>query len=382
MKQIIVFDTDLNGHHLEYLNHIYMEASRKSNNYYIFVIPLEFKNLQSNLDWPLSPHIKFDFLNKDEITNCETENLLKSSYFKSILLKKKIKEHAADHVFLIMLMQFLPFLPFVLMNTKVKISGIIYLIYLYRWKNASFVSKTSDAFKYILLSKSKLFNKIFILNDKSAATYLNKIYNTHKYKFLPDPFVFQQTPIAHKDVPLNIDTESMVFLHFGALTSRKGTMEILEAITKMDVSMNDKPICIIFAGKVLKDIKIEFYQKIKELNNKIQLIIYDEFCSYEMIGLLCKRSDYILIPYKNVLQSSGVIAYASYYNTPVIGPSEGLLGKLVRKYKLGITIKDLDSNKLTVFFENVKKYQMDISNEYLINNSVENFQKIIFTENI
>lgn len=382
MKQIIVFDTDLNGHHLEYLNHIYMEASRKSNNYYIFIIPLEFKNLKSNLYWPLSPHIKFDFLNKDEITNCETENLLKSSYFKSILLKKKIKEHTADHVFLIMLIQFLPFLPFVLLYKKVKISGIIYLIYLYRWKNASFVSKTSDVFKYILLSKSKLFNKIFILNDKSAATYLNKIYNTHKYKFLPDPFVFQQTPIAHNDVLLNIDEESIVFLHFGALTSRKGTMEILEGITKMDVTMNDKPICIIFAGKVLKDIKLDFYKKIKELNNKIQLIIYDEFCSYEMIGLLCERTDYILIPYKNVLQSSGVIAYASYYNTPVIGPAEGLLGKLIRKYKLGITIKDFDSNKLTVFFETVKKYQMDISNEYLINNSVKNFQKIIFTENI
>lgn len=381
MEKVIVFDTELNGHHLEYINHIYLEAVNHHSNTYIFIIPEEFLDLKSKLHWPTANNIKFDFLTSDEILH-KKNNLLKESFLKSRLLRKKIKQHTADRVFLIMLIQFLPFLPFVLMNTKVKISGIIYLVYLYRWKNASFLLKAVDVFKYLLLTKFQLFDKIFILNDKSSALYLNKQYKTTKFYYLPDPFVLQSLNKSIKYADLKIDAEAIVFLHFGALTERKGSIDILKAISLMDETKNIKPLCFIFAGQVMDDIKNDFYKLIETIGNDVKINVYDEFCSYEFIGYLCTRSDYILIPYKNVLQSSGVIAYASYYKKPVVGPYEGLLGKLIRKYNLGITLKNICPESLTVFFENVSSYKNNIPRKYLENNTITNFQKILFDNNI
>jgi glycosyltransferase involved in cell wall biosynthesis len=381
MEKVIVFDTELNGHHLEYINHIYLEAVNNHLNTYIFIIPEEFLDLKSKLHWPSANNIKFDFLISDEIL-IKKKSLLKESFLKSKLLKQKIKQHNADRVFLIMLIQFLPFLPFLLKKIPVKVSGIIYLVYLYRWKNASFLLKCLDVFKYLLLTKFLVFDKIYILNDKSSALYLNKQYQTNKFYYLPDPFVLQTLNKSIKYENLKIDEEAIVFLHFGALTERKGSMDILQAISLMNTTKNIKPLCFIFAGQVMNDIKNDFYSLIESVNNDVKIYVYDEFCSYEFIGYLCNRSDYILIPYKNVLQSSGVIAYASYYKKPVIGPYEGLLGKLIRKYKLGITLKAISPESLIIFFENVSRYKSKVSQKYLENNTITNFQKILFNDNI
>lgn len=52
---------------------------------------------------------------------------------------------------------------------------------------------------------------------------------------------------------------------------------------------------------------------------------------------------YILIPYTNTNQSSGVIGYASYFNKTVIGPKEGLLGQIIQSYNLGLTLSKPDA---------------------------------------
>ena len=382
MEQIVIFNTDLNGHHLEYLNHLYLEALNNKTKHYVFSIPQEFNQLKNTLDWPEANHIQFDFLEEDKLKKIKESSLFKQSYLKSRLLKQQIKKHKANKVFLIMLLQFLPFFPFIIANGKVKISGIVYLIYLYRWKTAPFKLKIMDVFKYLLLTKFKMFDTIYILNDLSSAVYLNKLYKSKKFKVLPDPFV-QQTlqGINSRPIPL-IEKDATVYFHFGALTERKGTLDILKAIKQLDMTKIEQPLCFIFAGKVHPEIKTEFYQLTEEINNKVQLIIYDEFCAYEFIGALCKLSNYFLIPYKNVLQSSGVIAYASYYKKPVVGPNEGLLGKLIRKYQLGFTIKNINQQSITTFIEENKELHKKVSHSYIEENSVSNFQKAIFSENI
>ena len=91
MEQIVIFNTDLNGHHLEYLNHLYLEALNNKTKHYVFSIPQEFNQLKNTLDWPEANHIQFDFLEEDKLKKIKKSSLFKQSYLKSRLLKQQIK---------------------------------------------------------------------------------------------------------------------------------------------------------------------------------------------------------------------------------------------------------------------------------------------------
>lgn len=77
-----------------------------------------------------------------------------------------------------------------------------------------------------------MFKKVFVLNDKRSVSLLNEKYNTDKFCFLPDPFPQTESP---KDIreDLNIPVKNKIFLHFGGLGRRKGTLLIADTISRM-----------------------------------------------------------------------------------------------------------------------------------------------------
>ena len=83
----------------------------------------------------------------------------------------------------------------------------------------------------------------------------------------------------------------------------------------------------------------------------------------------------MLIPYKFVNQSSGIIGYSAQFQLPVIGPKEGLIGKLIKRYKLGYTIPNINHLSIAEFLNNnpLSNNRKDISNKYLTDNNVESF---------
>ncbi|SDW45952.1 Glycosyltransferase involved in cell wall bisynthesis [Lutibacter oricola] len=374
-RRVMVFDNLIVGHHLEYINHLYNIALKKQNHKFIFVVPKEFVNIKDKFNWNDSSNIEFDYLSSRELIKCNNVNLFIGAYYKSRLVKRKLKEHNCSSLFLIMIMQFLPFIAFML-NARVKISGIIYAVYLYKWKESNFIIKMFNIFKYLIIGRAKVFESVFVLNDNSSANYFNHLYKTSKFKNLPDPFI----PIKNDGLldirnEYNISNEKKIYIHFGDLTERKGTLTILKSIeflTKEEGKQN----CFIFAGRISKDIKEEFSELLKRINLRVQILVFDEFCSYEFLGALCRASNYILIPYSNISQSSGVLGYAAQFGRPVVGPKQGLLGKLIRKNKLGYTLEKVDENYLSDFYKSNYTYKPNKSN-YLIENNVESFTKCI-----
>ena len=338
MSNILVFTTDCKGHHLEYLHHYYDYALRDVGNKYVFCVSKDFQKVKSTYSWPEAGNILFDFIADDDLEKCIKGgngflNIIKLSFAKSLYLKKKCKEHNIDVVHTIMLMEYLPALPFFL-PSKIDFRGIIYRIAL-NDKTLSFRSKIVEKIKYSLLVKSLLFKKIFVLNDKRSVALLNEKYKTNKFYFLPDPFPQTEQPKNVRE-ELNIPAENKVFLHFGGLGRRKGTLLIAEAVSRMKDATG---LTFVFAGRISKDCDKEFYQIIKGINNGAQVLVYNEFCTYEFLNSLAYTADYMLIPYENVTQSSGVLGYAAQYDKPVIGPDAGLLGDLIRSYGLGKLIK-------------------------------------------
>jgi glycosyltransferase involved in cell wall biosynthesis len=373
MKKTLVFDIEMTGHHLEYLHHLYCAAGQKVNEEFVFAFPESFDDVSSNFEWPYYSNITIHYLKGYDVVKVKC-NILKRSYYLSKLLKKTAKDLQITHIFLIVLMQFLPFLPFFL-NKKYKVSGIVYQIYLYRWKQSSVFTKLQDVFKYLSLSNFNIFEKVFLLNENSAPHYLNKKYKTNKFYNLVDPVV----PIIGNDIrnmreDLEILNKTKVILHLGTMSKTKGTLEIFEALGVMRKEEYTN-YTFIFAGKVQDDIKESFYKMYNKFKDKVQIILFDEFCSFEFMGSLLLTCDIILCPYKRTSQSSGIIGYAAQFGKIVIVPKKGMLAKLVRNYKLGL------------FFENDTPYGIinviekteicSPNNNYLEMNSIKNFTKAI-----
>ena len=369
----IIFSHSVTGHNLEYIHHIYMGYLGKKQYNIIFVIPDTFKEHKKMLEWPKSNHISFDLMSIAEVGN------LSDPWYKlhlrfSLLLRKYIKKHQAKTAFVIYLMGVMPFLPFIFRG-KTKISGIIYNIYLYRWSKLKKIRKLTEIVWHTLLTRFSIFDKLYILNDNSASIYFNNLYSTNKFTYLPDPFNSLSFPFKDLRIDYSIPVSKKILFHFGSMGEKKGTLLILESIKKMSQDQRDKYV-FVFAGIVQDGIKEQFYNFINEIGESASILIFDKFISFETIANWCQNSDAILIPYLESYQSSGIIGYAAQYKKPVIATSNGLVGKLVRKYRLGITLKTIDSYSLIQAYNQIEEWKC-FDSSYLHNNNTKEFFRII-----
>ncbi len=373
--KVLIFETSVSGHRLEYIHHLYTKAIDYPENSFVFTLPKDFLDVKDKFTWPEASNIAFHLF--EEKFQFSTSYIV-GSFKVSRFLRSIINEFNIDKVFLISMMHLLPVLAFVLPR-KVKLTGIIYTIYLYTWKDTPRFKRRKEAFKYLLLAKMSRFKNIFILNDEASTRYLNRLFKTNKFLFLPDPFVpIEQDHLCNLRKELNIPTTKKVFLHFGGLTHRKGTLEILKAIELMsEKELEDK--CFIFAGKVYEVIKEQFYQLFNQQSKRGQLICFDKFCDYSFFGSLCLSSDYILTPYKDTAQSSGMLGFAAQFNKPVIAPRENLIGKLVKRYNLGITLNQVDALSLASIIKSLNSTaDREKPNSYLKVNNIDSFTNVIF----
>lgn len=372
-KRILVFDDVIDGHHLEYLHHLYEIAQEMPEYDFIFSVPNNFLKVKDKYEWRMCSHVQWDFINNENVSN-KDENLLLHSFRICKILREKSAKNRVNKVFIVSLMGYLPLLPLFFLFSKIKVSGIIYLVYLFRWKQSAMITRVFDVMKFCILSKCCIFDSVFILNSKAAARYLNSKYFTNNFKYLPDPYensFFNSVTI--------LPQSKKTILHFGSLTDRKGTFELLQSIRLLS-SEERNQYRFVFAGRVNTDIKEEFYRLFESLQNQYDISLYDRFCSFEEINQMCAKSDYIAIPYKSTAQSSGVIGYSAQYRKPLIAPSSGLVGKIVNTYKLGVLIDEITpesihyalTKQLPTFDSAYMKSEL-----YLIDNSLNAFKLVI-----
>lgn len=371
---VMVFTNTLDGHHLEYIHHIYELAKNDVDNHYFFVLPLSFQKIRDKLIWSPAKHIEFDLFDEALINGSKP---LYSSLLICRFVARAAKKKCADIIYSNIAIIFVPFAP-LLIGRKHKLIGIIYRIYLHDIGFRSKQAILQDKLKYWIMSKFSVFYRLMILNDEESAIQLNRIYRTNKFIALPDPYV----PISTNEIVdirqnYSISKDKILFAHFGAMNWNKGTLELLRSLKNIPDEECEKYVFFL-AGRVENDIKERLYALIEEIGNKVQIIVKDEYCSYEFFGSLCTACDAIVTPYKRTAQSSGLIGYASQFGKPVIAPDKGLLGQLVKKYGLGILIKDTTPDSLVSAYRIICSgdYKKP-SKQYCEDNTIYNFQQTI-----
>lgn len=368
-KTFLIPKFNFGGHYLEYITHIYRYALDDNYNNFVFLLSSDYKEFfvaRSNISVVILPDSKLLWYHR-------AKGIYMRDFFENILIREFVKKHSVSDVLLITLVDVQRFLPFFTLPS-VRYIGIIYYVYLYKWKGLSLFRKAQEWCIHKLLTKCKN-TQICVCNDELAVRVLNRKFATTKFRYIPDPYV-----------PINVDGEDLfkdyhlegktVYAHFGALDERKGTIEILRSI---DYLTDDaiKSVAFVFAGKISESIRTEFYRLVRNYDHKTTIIVKDEYCSFLYIGALCNKADYILMPYKKAFQSSGMFGYASQFGTPVVALNKYLHKRLVKQYNLGYTINNATAESIASFINDAPQHPLCVPMDYACNNAPYLFCQVL-----
>ena len=136
---------------------------------------------------------------------------------------------------------------------------------------------------------------------------------------------------------LRIPLKCKLLLVYGSLTKRKGIIQLIKAIAHPD---SPKDLKVIIAGKIKEDIKSFFTSPIiKKMIEEKRIFLRLYFHNDEDEYRVFKATDYVWLGYiGGSYGSSGVLYQALHAGATIVSMEDGLIGKIVKKYKLGVTV--------------------------------------------
>jgi glycosyltransferase involved in cell wall biosynthesis len=224
--------------------------------------------------------------------------------------------------------------PLLFWRCPVPISSILFVQYpeirpgLKRWLKEK---KTG-----FLLKRIKV-RYLFLLNGSHSASHLTqKFPGDTKFIQIPDPV----SPFPEgRGITPAIRWSKTVFLYFGAISRRKGFGVLVDALLKLNADELGR-MKFLICGRPEDSGYFNFMlTRIERSGLPVNLEVVNRFLSEEEMFNRFLGSDVVLMPYLRPEYSSGVLGIAAQTLRPVIGPDRGLLGRLIRGHRLGVTCK-------------------------------------------
>jgi glycosyltransferase involved in cell wall biosynthesis len=213
------------------------------------------------------------------------------------------------------------------------------------WKES--VRKWREKFTLERILSHDQLHKLLCL-DPFAVKALNYHQYSNKIAYLADPvqsFLPAELDLVTLKKNLGIEKHRRIFLMFGALDNRKGIHQLLDAIQLLSSELTQN-LCLLILGKTNFLEQANIQPKIAEVRqtHPIQLIESYQFVPENEVPQYFQMADVVLAPYQRHVGMSGILLLAAAAAKPVISSNYGLMGELVRRYKLGLAV---DSTKPT-----------------------------------
>ena len=388
MIEYLFYDSSSSGHHCEFFeNIIYSLNDYQSSRSAILASP-SLKNRLNDFKYKIGSEINLMYLHSDEINSISnTKGRVKKGFKEVKIVESYLTKYKVKHlIFLNFGIQMIP-LGFFKSLPTISIQGI-YL------QNISFVRRGIDLeekrkilvrrlrqiINLKLMLSNKKVSKVFILNDKKATNYLNKVFHTDKFEMLYDPLPANSLGIKLK----NWNSEFFEFSFVGMIQKRKGIIEFLNALLEIK---NDLPrkIRVNFLGLNSDDPTYHWsvLSLIQNLDSKmINFRFYNKFIEYEDLNNGIYNSDCILAVYRNHFYSSGMLAHSCKHKIPLIVSKSGFLGEYVTENKLGLSVNPDDpqsySKAILTFINNDFNYNFDAAKNYNLKSSPLKFTNRFF----
>jgi len=165
---------------------------------------------------------------------------------------------------------------------------------------------------------------------------------SEKIVFLPEPSDLEELIDANEaKQKLGVNLDQKLILVYGALSSRKGVIELLRSVSDFAYQKN---VGVVLAGKIQDELLSHLDAHwIKALQQDGRLIILNNFVSEEEEIILFSAADIVWLGYREHYTASGVLVQAACAGLPVIACKEGLIGWQTRRHKLGIDLNPTDN---------------------------------------
>jgi len=178
--------------------------------------------------------------------------------------------------------------------------------------------------------------------------------NGEKVSAIPDP-AFPQAGVSHPVAATARSTNHIGFLLFGYLTERKGLLVLLDALGLVDPTVAPR-IVVTIAGRIEPALREQVDERVRRIRVQrpgLRLHIDDRWLPAHELDALVAASHVVLAPYQRFVGSSGVLLWAAQAGLPVLTQDFGLLGRLVRDHKLGLTADTTDPASLAAGMEHM-----------------------------
>lgn len=361
--QIIIFDPLIVGHHVEYLRHLAQYAIEKKSFKLHFIVHPQFTHRFPKLSMEIMGHsdvTELHALAGHEYHDIKESGIIRRSLTGWNAMERRARQIKADHC---VFMEINPYQPVIGLprarRAPFSISGILFFPYCrIEPVNPSTIGSVRTwlerlrkraQLQWVLSNRSV--ERIFVLNDVEAATKMREQFRKNVFVSLPDPVPPNgdeaESPEPHW-MDKNWPSGRSHFLLCGALREQKGVSQLFEAIRRLEVEETCK-MALHLLGKPRGKMRSRIPKMVRDLRSSCpSLSIHYEgrFLSDEELSQAIKASNVVLAPYQRTEGSSGIIGHAAKHLRPVIGPSRGLIGMLIDKYNLGITVDTTSSSAL------------------------------------
>lgn len=187
--------------------------------------------------------------------------------------------------------------------------------------------------------------------DPFAVEAMNHSHRFPNAVYLPDPVSLspaaEMSSLALKQ-NLGIDLERKIFLSFGRLADeRKGIPQLLQAVTQLSDNLSQK-LCLLFAGEPAQSSveQLEAWFAPLRQAGAVQIVTHYHYVPESEVSSYFQLADAVMAPYQKHIGMSGILLQAAVAQKPVLSSSYGLMGELVKRYKLGIAVDSTQPAKL------------------------------------
>lgn len=369
MSELIIFDPQNSGHHPEFLRHLRKPAAEAASANRLVRLVV---HPQTCLDEDQAPGASAG-RPADQPASFRIERLPTALHGDgkllpdSILAQKQIdfliqsSSEESVHIFFPRLNTYLPALltlPEIAAatrpGTRYTLSGILFAPSSASWCHPGCrmrhrMTSCREIVRLRQLGRRSGLTKLFILNDPATASFIER------FTRLQDGVLPVADPIsdcgAHAWSPPDstpaaesapADSRSTRFLLIGAMRPGKGVIATLQNFTTWHPPRSTGKIHLVLAGEIAPAFRAEvdkLINKLRQSKPSLGLEIRFRSLGAQEWNSLIHEADYLLLPYTRPLGSSGILGHAARAGKPVLATSEGLIGTLVRNYRLGATFR-------------------------------------------
>ncbi|MDC0834853.1 glycosyltransferase [Geitlerinema sp. CS-897] len=222
--------------------------------------------------------------------------------------------------------------------------------------------------------------------DRFSVEAVDRLSPTPKAVPLPDPLDFHPVSderVSQIRIGLGIEPQRRVALLFGALNERKGVLQAIASLRQLPPELCQQ-LCVLLVGESRIVDRIEAEIAEVQIDRPVQILRQYEFVPEADVPAYFQLSDLVLAPYQRHVGMSGILIWAAAAGKPVLSSDYGLMGELVRRYHLGISVDSTNSDAIA---RGLTQWLLDKNNiscietrldAFALENVAEEFARVIF----